>query len=56
MRQANNPPTVVRFFARLGRSEENMKGNAQARPVIAVEDAIRVELEAIAWRYGLKRK
>ena len=28
----------------------------QARPVIAVEDAVRVELEAIAWRDGLKRK
>jgi hypothetical protein len=27
----------------------------QARPVIAVEDAVRVELEAIAWRDGLKR-
>src|SRR6266478_5119001 len=27
----------------------------QARPVIAVEDAGRVELEAIAWRDGLKR-
>jgi uncharacterized protein DUF3303 len=27
----------------------------QARPVIAVEDAVRVELEAIAWRNGLKR-
>jgi hypothetical protein len=26
------------------------------RPVIAVEDAVRVELEAIAWRDGLKRK
>jgi len=26
-----------------------------ARPVIAVEDAVRVELEAIAWRDGLKR-
>ncbi len=26
----------------------------QARPVIAVEDAVRVELEAIAWREGLK--
>jgi hypothetical protein len=26
----------------------------QARPVIAVEDAVRVELEAIAWRDGLK--
>jgi hypothetical protein len=25
----------------------------QARPVIAVEDAVRVELEAIAWRDGL---
>ena len=28
----------------------------QARPVIAVEDAVRVELEAIAWRDGLKGK
>ena len=27
-----------------------------ARPVIPVEDAVRVELEAIAWRDGLKRK
>lgn len=27
----------------------------QARPVIAVEDAVRVELEAVAWRDGLKR-
>jgi muconolactone delta-isomerase len=27
----------------------------QARPVIAVEEAVRVELEAIAWRDGLKR-
>jgi len=27
----------------------------QARPVIAVEDAVRVELEAIVWRDGLKR-
>src|SRR5258705_13062656 len=27
----------------------------QARPVIAVQDAVRVELEAIAWRDGLKR-
>lgn len=26
----------------------------QARPVIAFEDAVRVELEAIAWRDGLK--
>ncbi len=26
----------------------------QARPVRAVEDAVRVELEAIAWRDGLK--
>jgi len=25
----------------------------EARPVIAVEDAVRVELEAIAWRDGL---
>jgi hypothetical protein len=28
----------------------------QARPVISVEDAVRVELEAIAWRDGLKGK
>ena len=28
----------------------------QARPVIAVEDAVRVELEAISWRDGLKPK
>ncbi len=27
----------------------------QARPVIAVEEAVRVELEAIAWRDALKR-
>jgi hypothetical protein len=26
----------------------------QARPVVPVEDAIRVELEAMAWRDGLK--
>jgi hypothetical protein len=26
----------------------------QARPLIAVEDAVRVELEAIAWRDGLQ--
>ncbi len=26
----------------------------EARPVIAVEEAVRVELEAIAWREGLK--
>lgn len=26
----------------------------QVRPVIAVEDAVRVELEAIAWRDGLQ--
>jgi len=28
----------------------------QARPVVAVEDAVRVELEAIDWRDGLKGK
>jgi Domain of unknown function (DUF3303) len=28
----------------------------QARPVIPVEDAVRVELEAMAWRAGLKSK
>ena len=28
----------------------------QAWPVIAVEDAVRVELEAIAWRDGLKER
>lgn len=26
----------------------------QASPVVAVEDAVRVELEVIAWRDGLK--
>jgi hypothetical protein len=26
----------------------------QARPVIAIEDAVRVELEAMAWRDELK--
>lgn len=28
----------------------------EARPVIPIEDAVRVELEAIAWRDKLKRK
>lgn len=28
----------------------------QARPVVPVEDAVRVELEAIAWRDGLDGK
>jgi len=28
----------------------------EARPVIPVADAVRVELETIAWRDGLKRK
>jgi hypothetical protein len=28
----------------------------EARPVIPVEDAVRVELEAISWRDGLKGK
>jgi hypothetical protein len=28
----------------------------EARPVIPVEDAVRVELETMAWRDGLKRK
>jgi hypothetical protein len=28
----------------------------EARPVLPVEDAVRVELEAIAWRDGLKGK
>jgi hypothetical protein len=28
----------------------------QARPVIPVDDAVRVELEAIAWREGLQRR
>ena len=28
----------------------------QARPVIAVEDAVRIELEAMAWRDALKGK
>jgi hypothetical protein len=29
---------------------------AEARPVVPVADAIRVELEAMAYRDGLKRK
>jgi hypothetical protein len=28
----------------------------EARPVVAVEDAVRVELEVMAWRDGLKGK
>jgi hypothetical protein len=28
----------------------------EARPVVPVMDAVRVELEAIAWRDGLKGK
>jgi muconolactone delta-isomerase len=28
----------------------------KANPVIPIEEAVRVELEAIAWRDGLKRK
>ena len=28
----------------------------EARPVIAIEEAVRVELEAIAWRDGLAGK
>jgi hypothetical protein len=30
--------------------------SASPEAVIPVEDAVRVELEAIAWRDGLKRK
>ena len=28
----------------------------EARPVIPIEDAVRVELDAISWRDGLKPK
>jgi hypothetical protein len=28
----------------------------EARPVVAVQDAVRVELEVMAWRDGLKGK
>ncbi len=45
-----DPLTVHKFCSTLPAFE------FQARPVIPVEDAVRVELEAIAFRDGLKRK
>src|ERR1700738_756436 len=46
----DDPLTVHKFCSTLPAFE------MQARPVIPVEDAVRVELEAIAWRDGLKRR
>jgi hypothetical protein len=46
--ECDNPLTVHKFCSIFPAFE------FQARPVVAVEDAVRVELEAIAWRDGLK--
>ncbi len=46
----DDPTTVHQFCSMLPAFE------FQARPVIPVEDAIRVELEAMAWRDGLTTK
>jgi len=47
---------MISWFERpQGSPAEYENAEFQARPVIAVEDAVRVELEAIAWRDGLKR-
>lgn len=46
----DDPTTVHKFCSMLPTFE------FQARPVIPVEEAIRVELEAMAWRDGLKNK
>ena len=46
----DDPTTVHKFCSMLPAFE------FQARPVIPVEDAIRVELEAMAWRDGLTSK
>ena len=48
--ECDDPLTVHKFCSMLPAFE------FQARPVVAVEDAVRVELEAIAWRDGLKGK
>jgi hypothetical protein len=46
----DDPVTVHKFCSMLPAFE------FQAHPVIPVEDAVRGELEVIAWRDGLKRK
>ena len=46
----DDPTAVHKFCSMLPAFE------FQARPVIPVEDAVRVELETMAWRDGLKRK
>ena len=46
----DDPLTVHKFCSMLPAFE------FQARPVVPVQDAVRVELEVIAWRDGLKGK
>jgi hypothetical protein len=48
--ECDDPLTVHKFCSTLPAFE------FQARPVVPVYDAVRVELEAIAWRDGLKGK
>jgi len=48
--ECDDPLTVHKFWSMLPAFE------FQARPVIPVEDAVRGELEVIAWRDGLKSK
>ena len=48
--ECDDPLTVHKFCSMLPAFE------FQARPVIPVEDAVRGELEVIAWRDKLKRK
>jgi hypothetical protein len=47
--ECDDPLAVHKFCSTLPSFE------FQARPVIPVEDAVRVELEAMAWREGLAR-
>ena len=46
----DDPPAVHKFCSMLPAFQ------MEARPVIAVQDAVRVELEVMAWRDGLKSK
>jgi hypothetical protein len=48
--ECDDPLTVHKFCSTLPQFEFT------AHPVVAVEDAVRVELEAIAWRDGLQGK
>jgi Protein of unknown function (DUF3303) len=48
--ECDDPLTVQKFCSTLPAFE------FRAHPVVPAEDAIRVELEAIAWRDGLKGK